>query len=75
MGTSTSPILRFFLTLLNIRLNRWMPNPDPRRAPLREFWPYYFVKELLGKERETDGLLNLSDGGHHENLGIYPLIK
>src|SRR5712692_2135194 len=73
MGTSTSPILRFFLILLNIRLNRWMPNPDPRRMPFLSFWPYYFVKELLGKERETDGLLNLSDGGHHENLGVYPL--
>jgi hypothetical protein len=22
-----------------------------------------------------DNLLNLSDGGHHENLGIYPLLK
>jgi len=25
--------------------------------------------------KETDWLLNLSDGGHHENLGIYPLLK
>jgi hypothetical protein len=75
MGTSTSPIATFFMTLLNVRLNRWMPNPNPRCAPLFEFWPYYFVKELLGKTKETDWLLNLSDGGHHENLGVYPLIK
>ena len=38
-------------------------------------WPYYFVKELLGKSRETDCLSNLSDGGHHENLGVYSLVR
>lgn len=38
-------------------------------------WPYYFVKELLGKSRETDFLSNLSDGGHHENLGVYSLVR
>ncbi len=75
MGTSTSPILTFIMTLLNVRLNRWMPNPDPSHRPLIKFWPYYFVKELRGKGKEENWLLNLSDGGHHENLGIYPLIK
>lgn len=75
MGTSTSPILTFLMTLLNVRLNRWMPNPNLKHTPRFIFWPYYFVKELLGKGKETDRLLNLSDGGHHENLGIYPLIK
>ena len=75
MGELSSPILTFILTLLNVRLNRWMPNPDPSRKAWIKFWPYYFVKELLNKGKEDDGLLNLSDGGHHENLGIYPLIK
>ncbi len=75
MGTSTSRVLTFLMTLLNVRLNRWMPNPDPSRTPTVKFWPYYFVKELFGKGKETDRLLNLSDGGHHENLGIYSLIK
>jgi len=75
MGSSTNPILRFVMTLLNIRLNRWMPNPDPDYRSKIKVWPYYFVKEILGKTKETDGLLNLSDGGHHENLGIYPLLK
>lgn len=76
MGTSTKKILRAVLTLLNVRLNRWMPNPNPafyRRKTV--FWPWYFIKELLGVTKESDNLLNLSDGGHHENLGIYPLLK
>lgn len=75
MGTSTSAILTFVMTLLNVRLNRWMPNPSLESARGIIFWPYYFLKELLGKGKESDRLLNLSDGGHHENLGIYPLIK
>lgn len=74
MGTSTSPILTFLMTLLNVRLNRWMPNPRLKHAPMVTLWPYYFFKELLRKTKETDSLLNLSDGGHHENLGFYMLI-
>ena len=75
MGTSTSPILTFIMTLLNVRLNRWMPNPNPTHRTEPKFWPYYFIIELLGKGNEKDRLLNLSDGGHIENLGIYELIK
>jgi hypothetical protein len=75
MGFYTSPVLTFIMTLLNVRLNRWMPNPDPERTRFKNLWPYYFVKELLCLGKETDSMLNLSDGGHHENLGIYPLLK
>lgn len=75
MGTDTNPALRFLMTLLNVRLNRWMPNPNQPKIPYGVFWPWYFVKEMFGKEKETDRLLNLSDGGHHENLGLYVLIK
>jgi len=65
------------LTLLNVRLNRWMPNPNPKFIYTRKItlWPYYFIKELLGRTKESDNLLNLSDGGHHENLGVYSLLK
>jgi hypothetical protein len=77
MGTSTNAGLRALLTLLNVRLNRWMPNPNPEFIYTRKItlWPYYFIKELSGKTKESDNLLNLSDGGHHENLGVYSLLK
>jgi hypothetical protein len=75
MGQFSSPILTFILTLLNVRLNRFMPNPNPERKPFIKLWPYYFLKELFNKGDENDRLLNLSDGGHHENLGIYELLK
>ncbi len=75
MGQYTSRLFTFLMTLFNIRLNRWMPNPNPEYASRIKIWPYYFVKELFGLGHETDTLVNISDGGHHENLGIFPLLK
>ena len=76
MGSSTSRVLTLLLTLLNVRLNRWMPNPSRGNTRTRQInWLRYFLKELIGKGKETDALLNISDGGHHENLGVYPLLQ
>lgn len=52
-----------------------MPNPQRDRLSWLIFWPKYFWKELTRSGTETDALLNLSDGAHHENLGIYPLLR
>jgi hypothetical protein len=75
MGTHTKPLMVILMTLLNARLNLWMPNPNPKHSPKFIFWPTYFFKELFRTSTENDALLNLSDGAHHENLGIYPLLK
>jgi Patatin-like phospholipase len=76
MGTSSKSFIAFAMTLLNLRLNRWMLNPSLPSLPKSLFvWPYYFLKELFGKSKETDWLLSISDGGHHENLGIYALVR
>lgn len=75
MGKSTNPIMLILMTLLNTRLNLWMPNPNHEHPQKFTFWPQYLLKELFRKGTENDTLINLSDGGHHENLGIYPLLK
>ncbi len=74
MGRRTNRLFALYMILFNIRLNVWMPNPDPKyeRYPV---WPYYLLKEFFLGGQEHNSLLNLSDGGHHENLGIYPLLK
>lgn len=74
MGSGTNPFFAAAMTLLNVRLHQWLPNPKLDKIP-RIFWPSYLVKELLRQGTENDALLNLSDGGHHENLGIFPLLK
>jgi len=70
-----NPFMTVLMTWLNFRLNLWMPNPNRKRPPEIFFWLPYRYKELFRKGTENDALLNLSDGGHHENLGIYPLLK
>jgi hypothetical protein len=82
MGSTTVRPLVFILTLLNIRLGYWLPNParlrpSPRLA--RWLWrsagPRYLWKEATGNVHAQGLYVNLSDGGHLENLGIYPLLR
>ena len=76
MGSKTSPLIALYMILFNIRLNVWMPNPNPQYAVRKiPIWPYYFLKEFVPLNKETNSQVNLSDGGHYENLGIYPLLK
>ena len=76
MGTETNSLMAFYMILFNIRLNVWMPNPNPKYAAKKwTVWPRYFLKEFFPLNKEENAQLNLSDGAHHENLGIYPLLK
>jgi hypothetical protein len=76
MGTiPTSTGEAILMTLLNFRLHLWMPNPKCKRLPLFTIWSSYLYKEMFRKGQKDDTLLNLSDGGHYENLGVYSLLK
>lgn len=82
MGVGTVNPLRFLLTLLNMRLNYWLPNPAKfKRAGdkfLFRFKPPglpYLVCEASGSANEKAAYVNCSDGGHLENLGVYELLK
>ncbi len=44
-------------------------------APLVRATPWHLMKEMLGQLDERGRLLNLSDGGHLENLGLYELLR
>ncbi len=78
MGDRTTPALAFLLTVFNLRLGQWLPNPRhpeiwQRRGP--RFGLGLLVKELLGMTNEEQRYVYLSDGGHFENLGIFELIR
>ncbi len=82
MGTITSRPLVFIMTLLNIRLGYWLPNPvfinQDRwytRSRLGGAKPSLIWKEALGMLDAQGSHVNISDGGHIENTGIYPLLK
>jgi hypothetical protein len=74
MGLGTLRQWSFWLALLNIRLGYWVARPEVVRrwrAPdLR-----YLLREMLGDMDEKLPWLNVSDGGHIENLGIYELLR
>lgn len=77
MGYNTSPLVAFLLTMFNVRLGWWFPNPGlwAWNAHGLGISIYYLTRELLGSADENRLFLNVSDGGHFENLGIYELIR
>lgn len=77
MGYDTSPLVSFLLTMFNVRLAWWFPNPGRHTwSATRLYWGVlYLLNETLGLANETSGFVNVSDGGHFENLGIYELVR
>jgi hypothetical protein len=75
MGLGTMRQLTFWLALLNIRLSYWLR--DPRRASAVFATPTlcHLFSEMFGRAHENGRFLNLSDGGHIENLGVYELLR
>ena len=86
-GRATNPALRFLLALVNVRLGYWLPNPtvvmSDRFAPVAGGrYPAFpsagaghLLREMVGSLDTESDFINLSDGGHIENLGIYELIR
>lgn len=79
-GLTRDPFVSTLMTLLNIRLGIWFANPmywfsnKPRR--FLNYWHPVMTYGLLPRGyRSNSHFVELSDGGHFENLGIYELIR
>jgi hypothetical protein len=78
MGYHSSPALTFLMTVFNVRLGHWSPNPANDNVWTLHDPPFggsYLLSELFGLTRFTSKFVYLSDGGHFENLGIYELVR
>jgi hypothetical protein len=78
MGYHSSPAAAFLMTMFNVRLGWWLGNPRHAATWTRSsprLGLTYLVNELLGNTKSTSAFVNLSDGGHFENLGIYELVR
>jgi hypothetical protein len=82
MGSTTIKPLVVTMALLNVRLGYWLPSPrwvDDPRVPNPLFrmgaGPIYLLSEALSDLNEKLPFVNVSDGGHIENLGIYELLR
>ncbi len=84
-GLTTSPLGGFLMSLLNIRLGNWVPNP---KLPAlyqgllkpNHFLPsgFYELCKLFGIKkgfREESLFIEISDGGHFENTAMYELFR
>lgn len=79
-GYHTSPPLAFLMTMFNVRLGAWLPNPAVASAedltlakPPNALTP--FLLELAGWTTDGWEAIYLSDGGHFDNLGLYEMLR
>ncbi len=88
MGYHSSPLVTLLMTFFNARLGWWLPNLiwPHRKGPagcktsrfLRRNGPSWalmpLLNEALGNTDDSYKWIELSDGGHFENLGLYEMI-
>jgi predicted acylesterase/phospholipase RssA len=84
-GVTTVKQLTALMSLLNVRLDYWLPNPAFVTDGMRGFFarlrhrlgpgPSYLWREALGQVDSRGQFVNISDGGHIENLAIYELLR
>jgi hypothetical protein len=76
-GYHTSTAIAFLMTVFNVRLGWWLGNPAQSKADWSSpaFGLPYTVMELFGTTDATSDFVNLSDGGHFDNMGLYELVR
>ena len=76
-GYHSSGLTAFIMTLFNVRLGAWLPNPAcPQRGSDRSApgWRM-LLGELLAQTDDDRDYVYLSDGGHFDNLGLYEMLR
>ena len=81
-GYNSNPALAFLMTFFNVRLGWWISNtrkmdawPAASGRSTPKFALVHLFKELFGMVGDGAKYLNLSDGGHFENMGLYELVR
>jgi hypothetical protein len=89
-GYHTNPATAFLMTMFDVRLGLWIPNPrrselagqrlnvepEGHRTPASPmFAPWWLTSELLGSVDDTSKYVYLTDGGHFDNMGLYELVR
>jgi hypothetical protein len=77
-GYHTSTAVAFLMTVFDVRLGWWLGNPR-REDTYRLFSPRVsliaLTSDLFGLTNAKAGFVNLSDGGHFDNMGLYELVR
>jgi hypothetical protein len=79
-GLTTNAAISTLMSIFNLRLGYWACNPDPTIQPDQSIVPSYYYPGLWeifkhSKMNEKAEFVQLSDGGHFENLALYELVR
>lgn len=79
-GLTTNVVISILMSIFNLRLGYWASNPDHKKEYSFEWTPNYFNPGFVevfqrNKMNEEAPFVQLSDGGHFENLGLYELFR
>jgi hypothetical protein len=77
-GITMNPLVSAVMSLLNMRLGLWVGNPGLRTPRRFRSIPTFLMMGIyagLSKHRRDSKYLELTDGGHFENLGLYELVR
>jgi hypothetical protein len=72
---TSNPLIGFLMMIFNMRLGQWLP--DPRLDAQGRWGPtgHALLLDWFRRWRERAHWHFVTDGGHHENLGLWPLLE
>jgi hypothetical protein len=85
MGYHSSPVVMFLMALFNVRLGWWLGNTNKSGGDRSLVRRYYqkagptlsvlpLLSETFGRTDKDRRFINVSDGGHFDNLGLYEMV-
>ncbi|MCH7805945.1 MAG: hypothetical protein IH995_02210 [Proteobacteria bacterium] len=79
-GLTTNPLVSFLMTFCGLRLGLWTINPNQQLNAIHQIWPPNYIwpgifSLLAYGQRENSRRIELSDGGHFDNTGLYELVR
>ncbi|MEJ8827149.1 patatin-like phospholipase family protein [Variovorax humicola] len=78
MGYHSSTLVTAVMTLFNVRLGWWSPNPVQNFRWYKEqagLGLDVMLAEAASATGDEDRFIYLSDGGHFDNMGIYEMVR
>ncbi|MEH2529204.1 hypothetical protein V1277_004420 [Bradyrhizobium sp. AZCC 1588] len=74
-GITRDRIISALMMILNVRLGIWIGSPSGKPGRPNHFRPALTHGIFRFGYRRTSRFIELSDGGHFDNLGIYELVR
>jgi hypothetical protein len=75
-GATRNKFISIVMMLLNVRLGLWVGAPRARRRGVPNHFRPGLTYGVLGLGyKSTSNFVELSDGGHFDNLGVYELVR